>query len=140
MMRRLRYTGVALLTLASACWGDGSRLGGPDGIIQTGSSSTTAAIVGTWQRTIIFTDDFGFVQSSETTWRFTSDGAATRTVVARNLTTGAFDTVVTQATWTIDGTTVVLQFTAPNTGETRLSFSVQNTTLILAGFSFSRVG
>ena len=109
------------------------------GIEGGGGGTTTTAIDGTWRRTLVFFDDFGFMHSSETTWEFERGGAATRTLVTTNVTLGAADTSVTTATWRIDGTRVIIDFTAPSPGSITLEFRVQDTTLFLAGQEYERV-
>lgn len=110
------------------------------GILQGGGGPTTSTTIeGTWRRTLVFFDDFGFLHSSETTWTFEAGGAALRTVVATNVTLGAADTLVTQANWRIDGSNVVIEFTGPSPGTISLDVRVQGTTLFLAGQEYQRV-
>lgn len=140
--------GVALLLVtaaaltATACDGGpvepvGRRqVGIPGG---SGPSTTTTTIEGTWRRTLVFFDDFGFLHSSETTWTFNAGGLAERTVVTTNVTLGASDTSLTQARWRVVGSNVVIEFTAPNPGTITLTIRVQGTTLFLAGQEYQRV-
>jgi hypothetical protein len=112
----------------------------PIGIQGGGSGpSTTTTIEGTWRRTLVFFDDFGFMHSSETTWTFETGGLAERTIVTTNVTLGAADTTLTQARWRVDGSNVVIEFTAPSPGTITLSIRVQGTTLFLAGQEYQRV-
>ncbi len=112
----------------------------PIGTLQGGGGpSTTTTIDGTWRRTLVFFDDFGFMHSSETTWTFEASGAAQRTVVATNVTLAAADTILTQARWRIDGTNVIIEFTGPSPGTITLDVRVQGTTLFLAGQEYQRV-
>lgn len=104
-----------------------------------GGGGNTATIEGTWQRTLVFFDDFGFLHSSETTWTFETGGTAQRTIVTTNVTLGAADTLVTQARWRLDGSNVVIDFTAPSPGTITLEVRVQGTTLFLAGQEYQRV-
>jgi hypothetical protein len=98
----------------------------------------TNSLVGTWQRTLVFFDEFGFLHSSETTWTFENGGNAERIVVATNETLGAADTLVSSARWRAQGTTLIIDFTAPSPGSITLEFRVQGTTLFLAGQEYQR--
>ena len=104
-----------------------------------GGTAASPAIIGTWQRTIVFFDDFGFMHSSETTWTFETGGLASRSVVATNVTLGASDTVVTEARWRLDGTNLIIDFTAPSPGTITLEARVQGSSLFLAGQEYLRV-
>ncbi|HSJ65642.1 MAG TPA: hypothetical protein VK922_17250 [Gemmatimonadaceae bacterium] len=98
-----------------------------------------ATLVGSWWRILLFTDDDGTTHASETTWRFDSDGSATRTVVASNLTYGFFDTVVAGARWRTEGGTVVITYVSPDTGTVRFAYRVRGDTLRLDTREFLRV-
>jgi hypothetical protein len=112
----------------------------PIGIVTGGGGPlTTTTIEGTWRRTLVFFDEFGFMHSSETTWTFETGGTAGRSVVTTNVTLGASDTTFTQARWRVDGTNVVIEFTAPSPGNITLAFRLQGTTLFLAGQEYERV-
>ena len=104
-----------------------------------GGATTTTTIEGTWRRTLVFFGDFGFLHSSETTWTFETGGLAERTVVTTNVTLGAADTSLTQARWRVDGSNVIIDFTAPSPGTISLEVRVQGTTLFLAGQEYQRV-
>ena len=104
-----------------------------------GGATTTTTIEGTWRRTLVFFDDFGFLHSSETTWTFEPGGLAERSVVTSNVTLGAADTSLTEARWRVDGANVVIDFTAPSPGTITLEVRVQGTTLFLAGQEYQRV-
>jgi hypothetical protein len=104
-----------------------------------GGSTATPSIVGTWQRTLVFFDDFGFMHSSETTWTFETGGLAERTIVTTNVTLGASDTSVTEARWRLDGTNVVIDFTAPSPGTITLEVRAQGASLFLAGQEYLKV-
>jgi hypothetical protein len=110
----------------------GSLEGGPGG-------PATTTIEGTWRRTLVFFDDFGFLHSSETTWSFETGGSATRTVVTTNVTLGASDTSLTTARWRVEGSSVVIDFTAPSPGTITLEVRIQDGTLFLAGQEYERV-
>jgi hypothetical protein len=105
----------------------------------TGGPTTDNAITGTWQRTLVFFDEFGFLHSSETTWTFAAAGTAERTVVTTNVTLGASDTTFTQARWRVEGTQLIIDFTAPTPGTITLDFFIQGTTLFLAGQEYERI-
>jgi len=111
-------------------------IGGLEG---SGGPTTTITIEGTWRRTLVFFDDFGFLHSSETTWTFAPSGLAARTVVTTSVTLGAADTSLTQARWRVDGWNVVIDFTAPTPGTIALEVRVVGTTLFLAGQEYQRV-
>jgi hypothetical protein len=112
----------------------------PIGIVAGGGGPLiTTTIEGTWSRELVFFDEFGFMHSSETTWTFEPGGTAERSVVTTNVTLGASDTTFTLARWRIDGTNVVIEFTAPSPGTITLAFRLQGTTLFLAGQEYERV-
>ena len=142
-----RFRAVLLVVTAAALTATACDVGPvqPVGFRRTGvpagggGSTNTAAIEGTWRRTLVFFDDFGFMHSSETTWTFDVGGTAHRTVVATNITLGAADTIVTEARWRTDGSNVVIDFTAPSPGTITLTIRVQGTTLFLAGQEYQRV-
>ena len=104
-----------------------------------GSTSSNSAIVGSWERTLVFFDDFGFMHSSETTWTFETSGLARRTIVTTNVTLGASDTAITEARWRLDGTNLIIDFTAPSPGTITLEARVQGTSLFLAGQEYLRI-
>jgi hypothetical protein len=104
-----------------------------------GGTAASASIVGTWQRTLVFFDDFGFMHSSETTWDFSTGGTAERMVVTTNITLGASDTVFTDARWRLEGTNLIIDFTAPASGTITLEARVQGTSLFLAGQEYLRI-
>lgn len=137
----LLIASVIALTIAACDYGPYEPVGRrPIGELQgSGGPSTSTSIAGTWRRTLVFFDEFGFMHSSETTWTFATGGTAQRTVVATNVTLGAADTLVTEARWRIDGTTLTIEFTAPSPGTITLDVRVQSTTLFLAGQEYQRV-
>jgi hypothetical protein len=114
----------------------GRRTGVP---IEGGGAPTSSVLAGTWQRTLVFFDDFGYLHSSETTWAFAASGSAVRTIVTTNHTLEASDTSVTTATWRLDGTTLTIEFTAPSPGTIVLEARVQGSTLFLAGQQYERL-
>lgn len=111
------------------------------GTLEGGGGGTAASpsIVGRWQRTIVFFDDFGFLHSSETTWSFETGGLASRSVIAANITLGAADTIFTEARWRLDGTNLIIDFTAPSPGTITLEARVQGTSLFLAGQEYLKI-
>lgn len=104
-----------------------------------GGTAASPAIVGSWQRTIVFFDDFGFLHSSETTWTFETGGLAVRSIVTANITLGAADTAITEARWRLNGTNLIIDFTAPSPGTVTLEARVQGTSLFLAGQEYLRI-
>lgn len=132
---------VAALFFIAACEAGpvqpvGRRTGG---LLEGGGAPVTSSLQGTWQRTLVFFDDFGFMHSSETTWSFDAGGAATRTIVTTNHTLGAADTSLTIARWRLDGSSVVIDFTAPSPGTITLEVRLQGATLFLAGQEYERI-
>ena len=142
MRVRIRMLASAMLiAAAAACGGERSRVGitGPPGSLPgPGPVERDAVLIGSWWRIVLFTDDDGTAHASETTWRFATDGAATRTVVASNLTYGFFDTVVADAQWRTEGGEVVITFIAPNSGTVRFAYRVSADTLVLDARAFLR--
>jgi hypothetical protein len=111
----------------------------PIGLVSGGGGPlATTTIEGTWQRTLVFFDEFGFLHTSETTWTFQTGGGAQRSVVTANVTLGAADTLLSLARWRVSGTTVIIDFTTPSPGSITLEFRVQGTTLFLAGQEYQR--
>ncbi|HET7458979.1 MAG TPA: hypothetical protein VFJ74_15130 [Gemmatimonadaceae bacterium] len=116
--RPLRAAGAAAVALLAASAALGACGGGdalaPGALVQGRSGGATggaanrasaSALVGDWFRLVYFTDSTG-VTTSETTWEFRADSTATRSVVARGLTTGAASGVSTGALWSVSGTTL----------------------------------
>lgn len=111
----------------------------PTGILGGGGGANATTIEGTWRRTLVFFDDFGFLHSSETTWTFAAGGAAERTIVTTNITLEESDTTVTTGRWRLDRSNVVIEFAAPSTGTITLEVRLQGTSLFLAGQEYLRV-
>ncbi|HJU89878.1 MAG TPA: hypothetical protein VJ672_10825 [Gemmatimonadaceae bacterium] len=131
---------IALLSL-TACDGDLTISTGPRGFSArggTGSSTQPAILIGRWQRTVIFNDASG-LNSSETTWEFRADGIAIRTVVAKNITHGLSDVVVSTGRWSATGRTITIVF-ASTPGFVQLDFIVFGNVLTLNGQDFVRIG
>jgi hypothetical protein len=132
---------VLLLVLA-AC--DSGRLSAPRGTFTTGTTGTTggsaaSALVGTWRRVLLFFADDGSASSNETTWRFNSDGTASRLTVTRNFTAGLFDAQTVDARWEALAQSVRITYLPPSSGTFEFSFRITNDTLYLASQGYSRV-
>lgn len=116
------------------------RLGPGININTGGSGSRQQALVGLWTRVVVVTDNFGDTHSSRTTWDFRSDGSATRTVIAQNLSLGISDVITAQAAWHVEGSTLVITFRPPDSGTSRFSFALFSDVLTLDGRDFVRIG
>jgi hypothetical protein len=144
---RIRLTavllGVASLAVAACDYGPTYPAGfrRQEGTIAGGGGGTNAspAIVGSWQRVIVFFDDFGFMHSSETTWTFETGGLAERSIVTSNVTLGTADTAVTEARWRLEGANLIIDFTFPSPGTVTLEARVQGTSLFLAGQEYVKI-
>ena len=134
--------GLALIAFVAAC--DGPGVVGPGSqipvVIGRDSTASTSVVTGTWNRTLLFVDEFGFSNSNGTTWQFGPDGTAVRTILTQNLSLGLSDQVVTTGRWQIQGTRIIIDFDPPASGHLELEFRFDAGQLILAGQSFSRVG
>lgn len=95
-------------------------------------------VVGTWTRTVAFTDGSGGVSSSETVWTFAPNGVAVRLVVARNFTAGVADTVITRGRWSVSGDRLDFRFDPPATGSVAFRYRATATTLHLDDLTFAR--
>jgi hypothetical protein len=141
--RLLRPVVAAAFVLGlSACEADAPvrpLQGTPAGINGTGSTTINAALIGTWQRTVVFVDEFGFSIAIETTWQFRADGTFTRTIVTSNITLGLSEAVVTTGRWRIEGTTLVVEFDPPDSGDLIFEFVLVGDELTLGGELFFRV-
>jgi hypothetical protein len=117
-----------------------SGTGGTSG--RGGTSGSTGAVdnrlLGQWSHTLLFRDQYGAVHASRTTWRFGSDGIASRAVVASNLTFGMVDSVVTLARWSTGSGQVALTYLPEGTGAARFDYFLQGTTLVMGGIPFVR--
>lgn len=144
-MRMATMAALVLGLAVAAC--DGSAvLTGPNGELVgvpgpsgTGGTNATASLVGTWRRSILFFDFDGSAASSETTWRFDSGGTGSRSVIARNFTSGVADALISTLTWQATSTTVQVTFVTPQTGTVSYDWSVRGDTLVLAGQGYLRV-
>ena len=139
---------VAAATLA--CDGEISGIGGAtgstvaaDGVRGSAAGALDPALFGLWRRTVYFDGTDGSANSSETTWRFSPDGLAARTVVARNFSYGYVDAVRAGATWRVEGGTVVVAFLPPDRGTVRFGYAVDRLggdVLVLGRERYLRVG
>ena len=139
MVRRCAF--VLLVILAAAC--DSGRLSAPRGTV-TGTTGTTggsaaSALVGTWRRALYFFADDGSASSNETTWRFNSDGTASRLTVTRNFTAGLFDAQTVDARWEALTQSVRITYLPPSSGTFEFAFRITNDTLYLASQGYGRV-
>lgn len=103
-----------------------------------GSSTTTVAVTGIWSRSVTFFDELGVPRSSETVWRFNADGSAIRSTLIRDALNGIVERQDAFARWEIQGTQIVIDFTAPIAGRLQLTFVREGETLILGGQTFVR--
>lgn len=133
---------MAVAALALLACNDVSMRVGPGINIGTGGGSGSGqhALLGLWTRVVVITDNFGDTHSSRTTWEFRSDGSATRTVVAQNLSLGVSDVITARATWRTEGSTLVISFQPPDSGTSRFSFAIFSDVLTLDGRDFVRIG
>lgn len=141
-MRATRVLAVSTSLCALAACSEGPGVAGPDnrGISRGGSGpGASTALVGTWRRAIFFIDDFGFARSTETSFIFTADGAASRLRVDRNLTFGLFDTQLEVGQWQLNGNSLIINFASPSAFELTLSVQITGDQLVLSGQTFLRV-
>jgi hypothetical protein len=138
-MRRLVSCAIVFaLTALSACNDNGVGPGAPL-VFQTPSPTTsTAGVVGTWTRSVSFVDEFGATKTTETTWVFSADGSATRTVTVRSSAAGPATTTESTARWQVQGDQVAIDFVTPNAARVTLQFSRVGDSLILGGETFLR--
>lgn len=140
---------AALVVLGSACpgieitpptqagRGSGTGMGSGTGTGTGGGSGTTSsAIVGRWTRAIVFIDDAGNVHESRTTWEFRPDGSAIRTVVAWNVSSGAYDVLSSVAQWRTSGSTLTITYIAPVAGTATFAWRVDGTRLTIGAEEF----
>lgn len=139
-MKSVRILGALSALSLSACNDVDMRLGPGININTGGSGSRQQALVGLWTRVVVVTDNFGDTHSSRTTWDFRSDGSATRTVIAQNLSLGISDVITAQAAWHVEGSTLVITFRPPDSGTSRFSFALFSDVLTLDGRDFVRIG
>jgi hypothetical protein len=104
-----------------------------------GGSAASSALVGTWRRVLFFFTDDGSSASNETTWRFNSDGTASRLTVTRNFTAGLFDAQTVDARWEAPTQSVRITYLPPSSGTFEFSYRITNDTLYLASQGYGRV-
>ena len=135
---------ILCLILLAGC--DSGRLGAPRGSTigtpgTTGTSGTTSSgLVGTWRRILYFLADDGSASSSETTWRFSANGTASRLSVTRNFTAGLSDAQTVDARWEALTQTVRITYLPPSSGTFEFSYRITRDTLYLASQGYARVG
>jgi hypothetical protein len=88
---------------------------------------------------LLFFADDGSASSNETTWRFNSDGTASRLTVTRNFTAGLFDSQTVDARWEALAQSVRITYLPPSSGTFEFSFRITNDTLYLASQGYGRV-
>lgn len=139
-MKLLRFVSFAALAIVTAAGCDGPGVVGLSRrIARVGAEDPGAQLVGTWRRTVFFTDDFGISHSNETTFRFDEGGAVTRVQIDRNLIEGFASTLTSVGTWSLEGSNVVIDFVTPSSFRLQLSWRIVGDTLELAGQSYLRV-
>lgn len=136
-----RRWALVLLAVLAAC--DSGRLSAPRGTLTNGTigggSAASTALVGTWRRVLFFFTDDGSSASNETTWRFNSDGTASRLTVTRNFTAGLFDAQTVDARWEALTQSVRITYLPPSSGTFEFSYRITNDTLYLASQGYGRV-
>jgi len=142
MLRRATATCVVPAALALAgCDGPGVVSPGTVryGQVGAGGGSVSQALVGTWRRAVFFLDDVGVARASETSWRFGADGTVVRVQVARNLSVGLADVVVSAGRYRVENTRVLIDFVSPSPAQLAFEVRVSGTQLTLAGEPYLRV-
>lgn len=140
--RSRRGAACLALVLSAACGGGGDFMfgvGNPTTGIGGGDRDATAAIVGTWTSIVTFSDAGGVVHQSETIWRFGSDGNATRTAIATNLTYGYYDVTVIAARWRVTGSIMEITYLAPTVSVARFDYRVDRDRLVIGTTVFVRL-
>ena len=142
-LKLLRWILFAAATATAAC--ESPRIGGPRGSAGgTGGSGavtgpTAAGLVGTWRRILFFIAGDGSTGSNETTWRFNSDGSASRLTVTRNFTSGQFDSQTVDARWEPLPQSVRITFLPPSSGTFEFAYRITADTLYLASQPYGRL-
>jgi hypothetical protein len=139
--------GTILGAAAGCTSGAGSGLDGagtPAGNGGGGGPGSDSPLVGRWRHQLLFVDGMGIVRGSVTIWRFAADSTATKTVIATNFSAGLEDTLISNATWSVTGSSVDIRFLLPDTGTVRFDWRVErigaDTILTLSGTDFARIG
>jgi hypothetical protein len=108
----------------------------------TDQSGTTSAqdstLVGNWTRLVLYDDEAGNLLGSRTTWTFSSDGNAVKTVVSTNFTEGLIDSTFALARWTTANGQVTVSFTEAGAGTVTFPYAVAGTLLTLGTLDFAR--
>lgn len=125
----------------AGCGGDNltGTMGGGGLTLSSGggsSGSVGPALVGSWFHLVYVPDSTGSVRTSETTLTFNSDGTLTRSVVARVLSFGFADQVISTGTWRATATTVSITITATNVGGTAATTGTPTIDSTQAGGTF----
>ena len=134
---------VAAVAALTAC--ESPRVGGPVGTIGgiggtgTGTGPAAAGLVGTWRRILFFIAGDGSTSSNETTWRFNTDGTASRLTVTRNFTSGLFDSQTVDARWEALPQAVRVTFLPPSSGTFEFAYRITADTLYLASQPYGRL-
>lgn len=131
---------VLVCVLAAGCDGPGSVAPGGARFGRVGTGSASLDVVGTWRRAVFFVDDFGIARSTETSWQFGDDGSAARVLIARNLSFGIVDVLVSAGRYRVENTRIIIDFTSP--APSQLDFEVRRSgdQLFIAGEPHFRVG
>lgn len=141
-MRTTGRRACLLLTVLLTAGCDGPGVVSPRSGVRgrAGTLAVSQSLVGSWRRAVYFVDDFGIARSSETTWQFAADGAVARVQVARNLTFGLADVLVSAGRYRIENARLLIDFVSPATS--RLSFDIRRTgnQLEIAGELYLAVG
>ena len=151
--RRAMIVALAMgaITALAACDGEITGLvGAPRTALGAGGATAGGAVrldpalIGRWQRTVVFTGADGSLNSSETSWSFAGDGSALRTVVTGNLTFGLADVVSTAALWRVEGGTLVIAFRPVGSAAVRFPYFIERgigvELLTFGGQRYARVG
>jgi hypothetical protein len=106
----------------------------------TAPGGTQSALVGVWSLILVNQDASGaLVSSSETRWRFASDGTATRTSIATSFVSGLQDVVTTSGTWSATSTTITINLPGgPLVLPWSIERSAQGDVLVLGTLRFLR--
>ncbi len=138
MRRFISCAAVFALTALGACNDNGIGTG-PPLVFQTPRGvPSTASVVGTWTRSVSVVDEFGATKTTETTWVFSGDGTATRTIIVRSSAAGTPDRTDFSARWQVQGDQLAIDFVTPITGRVTLQFSRVGDSLVLGGETFLR--
>jgi hypothetical protein len=129
---------VSSITATAGAPGIGIGIGGGTG------GAHPSALVGRWSRVSYHRDGGGALHSSEMRWEFLAGGAVTRTIVTTNITFGLQDVETREGSWTATATEIVVAFSPPAAGTTRLRWQVDRSAspavLWLDDARFERVG